>query len=591
MKRIFLLRLLLLSFAIGLALPAFGQATFRYPRFEVQRTNGVVYGQGQVQSPAPGAFDLLLDLYEPTGPGVPAVKPVFLTIHGGGFTGGSRTNASHVRICNEMASRGYVCASIDYRLDGQDPVVGPAFQTLEADLVPRAAGRADAIAAAVEDAVTALDWLVGQAGVLGIDTGRIGIGGSSAGAITSLIVAYSRDDHAAPTSPAVHFVVDLWGSLYDFAGDLEAGEPPLIIIHGELDPTVPFQGALDLANQAAAVGVRAEFRPVPGAGHGFGAVPIFDLAAEPGASLWDRAVEEAIAALDPMALLPPPLASLPPGDYPIVVPWRDGDRTALLHVPPAYDTASKLPLVVGLHGGFGSGSQFATSNGWIAKSDAEGFLAVFPDGTGAIPTWNAVHCCGSAFQNDVDDVGFVRFLIETLREVTKVDGSRIYVTGHSNGGMLTHRLATEASRTLAAVAPVAGAIGGNPAESEPQLLPELPPVPVPIRMVHGLLDPNVPFDGGVGSGPGAANGRNDLPVIAGFAFWLGANGDEPVSIPPPPDPGVARFVAGPPEREVGLDVILDGGHEWEGSTTDPTPSGISTTDLVWDFLRTKVRAP
>ena len=79
------------------------------------------------------------------------------------------------------------------------------------------------------------------------------------------------------------------------------------------------------------------------------------------------------------------------------------------------------------HGGLGTAKHAASAYGWNEKADKEGFLVAYPNGTGAIQTWNAMHGCGSAFKSSVDDVGFVKALIEDLnaKKVTASDANKV----------------------------------------------------------------------------------------------------------------------------------------------------------------------
>ena len=99
--------------------PALAQTDFLDEQFEVNRTNDIVYGTGAVQAPAPGEIDLLLDLYEPTGAGVPPLKPGFVIIHG---RGSDKGNGKFVSWATDYAKRGYVCVSINYRIGEDDPI-------------------------------------------------------------------------------------------------------------------------------------------------------------------------------------------------------------------------------------------------------------------------------------------------------------------------------------------------------------------------------------------------------------------------------------------------------------------------------------
>jgi acetyl esterase/lipase len=237
-----------------LAAEAIPESAFRQPRFEVKTTTAVVYGRADVNKPKPGKKDLLLDLYEPAGEGVPAKLPAMVVIHGGGFKGGSRGARNMAGLCRELASRGFVCISIDYRMQGDDPPVEGRT------LMERS------IRAAVIDAATATKWLIDNAEQHRVDTTRIAVGGGSAGAITSLMLAYRKG--VRPERLPIAAVVDLWGSMYRSVDDIQEGDPPVIIIHGTNDRTVPFAGAEAIVDRTRQVGVTCELCAIEGGGHG-----------------------------------------------------------------------------------------------------------------------------------------------------------------------------------------------------------------------------------------------------------------------------------------------------------------------------------
>ena len=117
--------------------------------------------------------------------------------------------------------------------------------------------------------------------------------------------------------------------------------------------------------------------------------------------------------------------------------WDGQTRTYQVHVPA--NLATKVPLVLVLHGAGGSGAYAARYTSMNEVADREGFLAVYPDGTAPLPTlnnlrtWNAAHCCGGAYRKNIDDVGFLAALIKKLTKEYPVDPKRVYVVGHSNG--------------------------------------------------------------------------------------------------------------------------------------------------------------
>jgi acetyl esterase/lipase len=236
---------------------------------------GVRYGTAPV---ATGEVALRLDLYRPAHR-ASALRPLVILVHGGAFRTGSRTDPGVARIAHGLAARGIVAASIDYRLlgDGPEPSarVAPLADAMGGGEVARA------VAAAADDTLTAVRYLRGRARRLGIDRRRLGLIGSSAGAITADHVAYALDDHGI-RGPRLRFVGSLWGGLLapgpggtPPAAQLDTGEPPLFAVHGDADPTVPVAWSDDLVARARRRGVPAEYHRIPGGTHGYGGSRFF----------------------------------------------------------------------------------------------------------------------------------------------------------------------------------------------------------------------------------------------------------------------------------------------------------------------------
>jgi polyhydroxybutyrate depolymerase len=268
---------------------------------------------------------------------------------------------------------------------------------------------------------------------------------------------------------------------------------------------------------------------------------------------------------------------------------HDGrDRTYLLHVPPQYDGTKALPLVMFFHGGMGTAKHGEKNYGWSEKADKEGFFVVYANGTGSIQTWNAMHGCGSAFKNKVDDVGFVKVLLQELNTKVKVDPKRVYSTGMSNGAMLTHRLAAELSELIAAT----GAIGGKENSEAPEKRIPAPQNPVPMIIIHGKEDQNVRYEGGQ-TNAGAEKERFDLSVADAVAFWTKANGCAATATKEVSKDGniIKESYASESGADVVLYTIVDGGHAWPGSTSrarfkrnSGNASNFSATDAAWEFF-------
>jgi polyhydroxybutyrate depolymerase len=238
-------------------------------------------------------------------------------------------------------------------------------------------------------------------------------------------------------------------------------------------------------------------------------------------------------------------------------------RTFGVYLPSAYDRAGGAPAatMLALHGGFGSGEQVFTSSRLQNLADEAGVIVVYPDGLGAVRSWNAGRCCGYASNNDVDDVGFVAALLDHLDARLCVDDARVYATGMSNGAMLTYRLACELSARIAAIAPVAGS---DMTESC------APTRPVPVMHVHGTDDGNVPWDGGLGCGPSGASFTSVAHSIGGWVTRDACTGGT-VTYLDEGDGHCDRYGTCPSGAAVILCAIDGGGHTWPGGVPPASP--------------------
>lgn len=272
--------------------------------------------------------------------------------------------------------------------------------------------------------------------------------------------------------------------------------------------------------------------------------------------------------------------------------YAGAERGYYLHVPARVAASRALvPLVVSLHGGGGNGRIHAMMTGMTAKAEKEGFIVVYPDGSGGLETslltWNATHCCAYAMRNQTDDVGFIRALLDKLAAELPIDKSRIYATGLSNGGMMAHRLGIELSDKIAAIAPVISSIFGD----EP-----LPRAPVPALIINGGLDEKVQVEGGkITVRFSDASDAPTLPVAAQGDFWARANGcaAPPRQEQPKPQIRLWRYSC-PAGQEVVRYLVLDSGHAWPGGRqarkqADIPSTSMNATDVIWDFFKTKQR--
>lgn len=284
--------------------------------YAVGKDMDISYAEGLAHDEAstmPFAVPLLLDIYSPE-PNSPN-RPLFMWIHGGGFTGGTTTNPEIVALAEYYASRGWVFASIDYRTT-EYLCDSETLPSCEDKLIDLAQNSVDDVAeyyrgiappewiryvigqkpdsvkklqqsiaqyTAQRDAKAALRWLVANASTYGINPDYITVGGNSAGAITTIALGISdledfRDEISLADDPTlstthldqsytVQSMVYLWGSndkldLYEDVYDLEqydrydVGDPELFMGHGKAeDLQTPYSGALELQSVYDSLGI------------------------------------------------------------------------------------------------------------------------------------------------------------------------------------------------------------------------------------------------------------------------------------------------------------------------------------------------
>jgi polyhydroxybutyrate depolymerase len=137
-------------------------------------------------------------------------------------------------------------------------------------------------------------------------------------------------------------------------------------------------------------------------------------------------------ALAPVGQTEPP----EPGDATRSLVYAGIERTYVLHIPAGYDATRPTPLVLAFHGIGLNAEEMIRISGLNEQADISGFIVAYPNGTGENKSWNGGHCCGEAAKNNVDDVGFVRALIDELAALINIDPSRVYATGFSNGAIM-----------------------------------------------------------------------------------------------------------------------------------------------------------
>jgi polyhydroxybutyrate depolymerase len=264
-------------------------------------------------------------------------------------------------------------------------------------------------------------------------------------------------------------------------------------------------------------------------------------------------------------------------------------RTYLLRVPTQLSRSSApAPLVIVLHGGGGNAANAEAMTGFTALVERERIVVAYPDGSSPrrrsqLHTWNADHCCGHAMESEIDDVAFLNALIDRISASHPIDPSRIYVTGMSNGGMMSHRVGRELSKRIAAIAPVVGAVFGDEVP---------PPQPVSAIMINGLLDKSVPADGGLSGGLGRNNwdGTPTKPNLDQGTFWARSNGCTLTPTRTTQGAIITSRFACPAGIGVEVHQLSDNGHAWPGGSAgsrrgDPPSTAMNATEVIWAFFK------
>jgi polyhydroxybutyrate depolymerase len=274
-------------------------------------------------------------------------------------------------------------------------------------------------------------------------------------------------------------------------------------------------------------------------------------------------------------------------DHQFTLSYGGLTRRYVVHVPAGYNGKTPLPVVLGFHGGLGNAVTFAVQSHLDTLSDEQGFLVVYPDGTGPNKNalyWNSGPDGGYATAHNIDDVGFINALLNKLPQQFPIDTSRVYATGISNGAMMCYRLAHELSNRITAIAPVAG--------QDMMLDGQTPSRPVPVIDFNGMLDTVAPYAGGAGPFQGIEH-----PSVAQvISQWVAIDHDQssPVSVVTTADYIETSYAPAPGTS--GAPVVLytlpDGGHTWPGGTVidtslnlGPLVTTVDASSIAWQFFK------
>ena len=269
----------------------------------------------------------------------------------------------------------------------------------------------------------------------------------------------------------------------------------------------------------------------------------------------------------------------------------ESECSYLVHVPNQKTPATGWPLVFAFHGSGSSGEDMADFSGLTSKAEEAGFVVVFPDGSGRVPsarTWNAGHCCGYAHRHKVDDLKFVSLMLDVLNQELNIDETRIFATGMSNGAMLCYLLADQLSDRFAAIAAVSGTMGAATCS---------PTRAVPILHLHGTDDEFVLYEGGHGR---RSISRADFYSVSHTMHqWIQVNQANPTPtitrLDSPVDDGTwieksCYLKTDENSADVILYTVHNGGHTWPGHENrypflGKITKNLDANNVIWDFFQ------
>ena len=239
-------------------------------------------------------------------------------------------------------------------------------------------------------------------------------------------------------------------------------------------------------------------------------------------------------------------------------------REYIMHLPTGYTGQEVLPLVVVLHGGSGSAQSAMGFTLMNSISNFEGFLVVYPQGVGPAQGGYAwADGRGTSADNlGVDDVGFITTLLDSLSISYPIDSNRVYLTGFSNGGFMSQRIACEMPEPFAAIASLGSTMSVDLFETC------TPTKSIPMLFMNGTADPFIPYNGGIAVNMGEIVSTVDL-----VNFWQQQNGCsielDSVNLPDlDPTEQSTITVFGFTDCNCTADVQLfrvnNGGHTWPG---------------------------
>jgi polyhydroxybutyrate depolymerase len=271
--------------------------------------------------------------------------------------------------------------------------------------------------------------------------------------------------------------------------------------------------------------------------------------------------------------------------------WVNGEqRDFWLYTPSRYIASQPLPVVIAVHGFRMNAHMMAVMTGFNQQADQENFLVLYPEG--GKHQWN-----GKAVANhNNDDVDYMNAVLEATTSIRQIDPTRLYLTGFSNGGFFSQRLACDMPGRFAAIATV-GSTMGQPLSEECS-----PSRQTPVLLIHGTQDPVITWEGHIRRVKAFFRTSTIISMPQTLLFWQKANQcqsnpDVQSIVDTNPDDNVfaeqLTYTCTRPNALV-LWKIHGGGHTWPGANNnhwyDSILVGKTTNDIqasaeIWKFFQ------
>ncbi|MDB9744033.1 hypothetical protein OAA91_00740 [Fibrobacterales bacterium] len=243
-------------------------------------------------------------------------------------------------------------------------------------------------------------------------------------------------------------------------------------------------------------------------------------------------------------------------------------REYSLYLPASFDGRLSLPIMLNFHGFGGNMADQMISANMRSLADTANFILVYPQGTlmDGVSHWNA-SLPSATNKSNADDLGFVNALINEIVLKHQADSTRVYASGYSNGGFMSHGLACHLSDKIAAIVGVSGTMI--------DIANCAPTHKTAMMAIHGTSDGTVPYEGG--------NGFSSLNET--MEFWINYNKTNPTAVVEKfDDKGTAiehhSYLDDKGDALVQHYKVIEGNHIWFNFNIN----GYSTNRLIWDFV-------